>query len=139
MEIFNIGPGELIFIVVLMIILLGPIEMIRLTRRAGELIHAAGQSALWKDLQKLDREARELPYKLAREAGFDEQMEEIRKGTRISLDLYNMPEAPPGEVRSPGSGRLRPPQRRGMPAEARTETAAEGGEETKPVEQPASE
>jgi Sec-independent protein translocase protein TatA len=130
MEIFNIGPGELIFIVLLMIILLGPVEMIRLIRRAGELIREAGQSALWKELRKIDREARELPFKLAREAGFEEQMKEIRRSTQVSLDLYNMPEKSPGEVRSPGTGRLRPPQRRGAPVAARTESAAEDSQET---------
>lgn len=83
MEIFNIGPMELILIVLLMFILLGPTEMIRLTRQAGVLFRKASQSSLWKELKKFSNEVQELPTRLVREAGFEEQMEEIRQSTRI--------------------------------------------------------
>jgi Sec-independent protein translocase protein TatA len=139
MEIFNIGHGELIFIVLLMIVLLGPLEMIQLARRTGEMIRKINQSALWKDLRKFEKEARELPVQLAREAGFEEQMAEIRRSTRIRMDLDRSPKKEAGEVRSPAAGgRLRRPQPSGAGL-YRTNDASGEKSETEPVETPPAE
>jgi Sec-independent protein translocase protein TatA len=122
MEFINIGPGELIFILVLMIILLGPVEMVRLARRAGLLIRDIKQSALWNEIRKIEREARDLPVQLVREAGFEEQMEEIRQSMRIPDEPIKPSEEQPGDARSPGTvpprktGKLRPPQQHRFPS-----------------------
>jgi len=116
MEIFNIGPMELILVVLLMIILVGPIEMIRLTRRTGALIRSASQSSFWKEVSGLKREIRQLPFQMAREAGIEEIDKDLRESTTVSLYQQEKPSAngtAPGEVRSPGRGKLRPPAPRG--------------------------
>lgn len=147
MEILNIGPLELIFILAMMILFLGPKDMARLARQAGESIRSIRRSSLWNDIMKFDREIRDLPVQLAREAGFEEQMEEIRRSTEIPpLEIGAaeaaalVPEKTPGEVRSPGS-RLRPPMRRGTPPPPppRTESPAAGTAEPGDVPLPETE
>ena len=147
-EILNIGPMELVFILAMMILFLGPKDMARLARQAGAWIRSIRSSSLWNDIMKVDREIRDLPVQLAREAGFEEQMEEIRRSTQIPpLDINPIPAADPaeessiipktpGEVRSPGS-RLRPPMRRGTPPPPRTETPADdtAAQQAEPVEE----
>lgn len=88
MEIFNVGPLELILIVLIMFIFLGPTEIIRLTRRFGVFLRKASQSSLWLDLKRFSDEVQGLPTRLAREAGFDEQMEEIRLSARRHNTTY---------------------------------------------------
>jgi Sec-independent protein translocase protein TatA len=119
MEIFNIGPMEIVWVVVLMYILLGPREMIRLTRRAGDAIRRASQSRYWKEIQASIREMRDLPTRLAREAGFDEIDAEIRRQNRVHLEMMESgqpasAQQKPGEVRSSG------PAESTEPAEPRT-------------------
>lgn len=88
MEIFNVGPMELILIVLIMFIFLGPTEMIRLTRRFGVMLRKASQSSLWLDVKRFSDEVQSLPTRLAREAGFDEHMEEIRLSARRRNTVY---------------------------------------------------
>lgn len=104
---------ELIFILVLMILLLGPEGMKRTIRQIGELIRDVRQSSLWKDIQILIRETQDLPIRLAREAGFEEQLEEIKRETQINIDLNDADIPRSHESLSSGKRRLRPPQRHG--------------------------
>jgi Sec-independent protein translocase protein TatA len=124
MEILNIGPLELIFIISLMVILLGPEGMKQSIRVVGTWIRNARQSSLWKDVQSLNREAKELPIRLAREAGYEEHIAEIRRNTQITVDLYETPARQPGDVRSPGGRRLRLPQGHAWNSSLRTENNA---------------
>lgn len=106
----------MILIVLLMIILIGPVEMIRLTRRTGALIRSASQSSFWKEVSGLKREIRQMPYQMARGAGIEEIEKELRESTTVSLYRQEKPSAngtAPGEVRSSGRGKLRPPTPRG--------------------------
>lgn len=144
-EILNVGPLELILILAMMILFLGPKDINRLARQTGAFIRNIRRSSLWKDIMKVDREIRDLPVQLAREAGFEEQMEEIRQSTHIPPQEIDPVTGPaeaasleankaPGEVRSSGSAsgsRLRPPMRRGSPPPPpRTESPVEDAVES---------
>jgi Sec-independent protein translocase protein TatA len=113
MEIFNIGPLELIFIIALMIIVLGPEGMKQTVRTVGTWIRKTRQSSVWKEIQSATREVEQLPVRLAREAGYEEHIAEIKKNTNIQIDLYDQPARQPGDSPSHGSRRLRAPQKRG--------------------------
>ncbi|GAP06477.1 hypothetical protein ATHL_01331 [Anaerolinea thermolimosa] len=88
MQIFNIGPVELILILLIMFILLGPEGMLRTARQIGSWIRALVRSPVWRDIMGYSKEIRELPTKIVRETGLDEDLEEIRKTTAgVAKDL----------------------------------------------------
>lgn len=88
MQIFNIGPVELILILLIMFILLGPEGMLRTARQIGSWIRALVRSPVWRDIMGYSKEIRELPTKIVRETGLDEDLEEIRKTTTgVAKDL----------------------------------------------------
>jgi sec-independent protein translocase protein TatB len=82
MQIFNIGPVELILILLIMFILLGPEGMIKTARQIGKWVRELVRSPIWKDIMGYSREIRELPTKIVRETGLDEDLEEIRRTTQ---------------------------------------------------------
>lgn len=81
MQLFNIGPVELILILVIMFILLGPEGMVKTARQIGSWIRALIRSPMWRDIMGYSREIRELPTKIVRETGLDEDLKEIQKTT----------------------------------------------------------
>jgi sec-independent protein translocase protein TatB len=79
MQIFNIGFPELVFIFLLALIVLGPQDLVKTGRQLGKLIRKTVNSDLWKSVLDTSREIRDLPQKLAREAGADELLEDLNK------------------------------------------------------------
>lgn len=86
MQILNIGPLELIIIFLVMFILLGPDGMIKTARQIGVWIRKFVQSPIWRDIMGYSQEIRELPTKIVRETGLDEEIEEIRKSTQATAE-----------------------------------------------------
>jgi len=70
MELFGIGPLELIFIVIIVLLILGPKDMIKTGRMLGQFLRKTIFSPTWVDLQK---KMRNLPSQLMREAGIEEE------------------------------------------------------------------
>jgi len=98
MQIFNIGFLELTFILLLAFIVLGPQDMAKTGRQLAKFIRSITKSELFKSILDTSREIRDLPQKLAREAGAEEILEDLQKiqNTRISDldDLENKILAP---------------------------------------------
>lgn len=89
MKIFNIGPLELILILVVMFILLGPSGMQNTARQVGKWIRQVIRSPMWGEIMGYSREIRELPTKIVRDTGLEEDMAEIRKATLATTDEIN--------------------------------------------------
>jgi sec-independent protein translocase protein TatB len=86
MEILGIGPSELIFIIVIALIVLGPKDMQKAGKNIGQYLNKLVRSDGWKAFQQTSRELRNLPTNLMREANIDlaETEKEIRKSMRMS-------------------------------------------------------
>jgi len=82
MEIFNVGFGELLFIFLLALILLGPDGMKKAGLTIGKGVRAIIRSPFWKIFMDTTREIREMPTILVREAGLEEFNEKTRKSLR---------------------------------------------------------
>jgi len=78
MNILNIGPLEFILILVVMFLLLGPEGMIKTARQIGTWIRQFVQSPMWREILGYSREIRELPTKLVRDTGLEEDLKEIK-------------------------------------------------------------
>lgn len=74
MEIFGIGPLELVLIFLIMLIVLGPREMISGARKLADWIRKLRQS----DLFKTSKEIAEMPKQIMKETGLQEEIDQIR-------------------------------------------------------------
>jgi sec-independent protein translocase protein TatB len=83
MELFGIGPLELIFIMIIALVVLGPRDMVKAGRSIGQFLRKTILSPTWL---KMQREIRNLPYQMMREAGLEEDdlriKEDIEKAYR---------------------------------------------------------
>lgn len=92
MEILGIGPSELVFIVILALIVLGPRDMQKAGKTIGKFLRKIVTSDGWRMFQQTSRELRTLPNRLMREA--NEEMNKI--GNEID------PSAPAQKGKTPG-------------------------------------
>jgi len=89
MQLLGIGPLELLLIAVIAVIVLGPKGMVSGAREAAKAIRKIIHSPIWHDIVDTSREIREFPQKLAREAGIEKDLEDLRRSTRGTLNKIN--------------------------------------------------
>ncbi|GAP22553.1 twin-arginine translocase TatA/TatE family subunit [Leptolinea tardivitalis] len=77
MEIFNIGPWELLLILVLALIVFGPEGMVKFSRDAAHFIRKLVRSPLWRDLVSTSEELKTIPQQIIKETQLEESMREI--------------------------------------------------------------
>lgn len=92
MEILGIGPSELVFIVIIAIIILGPKDMQKAGKTVGRWLNHFIRSDGWKALQRASKEIRNLPTNLMREANMEE-FQSLGKEIRQSIDPRQQPPA----------------------------------------------
>lgn len=78
MDILGIGPLELLFIVIIALIVLGPKDMAKAGKTIGRYLRKVVKSDTWQAVQHTTKELRSLPNKLIREAGMEEELEEFK-------------------------------------------------------------
>lgn len=78
MEFLGIGPLELLFIIVIIIVVIGPKDIQRTMRGIGRGLNALYKSDGWKAFNEVSRELRTLPNRLAKEA----EIEELHKASK---------------------------------------------------------
>jgi sec-independent protein translocase protein TatB len=115
MEIFGIGASELIFILIIAIIVLGPKDMQKAGRTIGRWLNQLVQSDSWKVFQRTSAELRNLPRKLMRDANME--LQEMDKEIRQSIDPRQYPTTSrstssqnPSRKDAPQSTEVRPSQ-----------------------------
>lgn len=94
MEILGIGPTELIFIILIAIIVLGPKEMQNSGRTIGRWLNKLVNSDGWKTVRDTSRALRNLPNKLMRDANMEmwEAQQDVR---RVMSPRPGAPDSPP--------------------------------------------
>lgn len=68
MEILGVGPSELIFILIIALIVLGPKDMQKAGKTIGKWMRTIVTSDGWKIFQQTSRELKTLPNRLMRDA-----------------------------------------------------------------------
>jgi sec-independent protein translocase protein TatB len=84
MEIFGIGASELVFILLIALIVLGPRDMQKAGRTIGRWLNQLVRSDSWKVFQKTSTELRNLPRNLMREANME--VAEMEREVRNAID-----------------------------------------------------
>ena len=93
MEFLGIGAPELVFIIIIALIVLGPKDMQKAGKTIGQWLNKLVRSDGWKVFQQTSREIRNLPTQMMKEANLDlKQTEE---------DIRNSINPKPQRTRTP--------------------------------------
>lgn len=117
MDIFGIGPTELVFIILIALILLGPKDMQKTGRTIGRWLRDMTRSEGWRAFRDTSRELRNLPNRLMKEANMEDLEKEVGK---IGKELKESTDEIKGYGTwgSPAAAKPKPPQSKPVPAEA---------------------
>ncbi|GAB4537822.1 MAG: hypothetical protein Fur002_00250 [Anaerolineales bacterium] len=98
MEIFGIGMPEIIFIVIVALIIMGPKDMEKAGRTIGAWMRKVVTSDGWRMFQQTSKEIRALPTRLMREA--NQELQQVNQiGAEIQKNVQFTP--PVGSRPSP--------------------------------------
>lgn len=81
MEILGIGPLELLFILILVLIIFGPKEVEKTGKTVGKSLNKFIRSDTWRTINRTSQEIKTLPDRLMREAG----LEDLEKTAKAEL------------------------------------------------------
>ena len=84
MEILGIGASELIFILIIVLIVLGPKDMQKAGKTIGRWLNQLVRSDSWKAFQRTSTEIRNLPRNLMRDANME--VAEMERDLRNAID-----------------------------------------------------
>jgi sec-independent protein translocase protein TatB len=87
MDILGVGPLELIFILLLALIIMGPKDMAKSGRTIGRFLRKIVTSPSWHAVQKTSQEIRNLPNRLIREAGLEEMRDQLPDTAQIAKEF----------------------------------------------------
>jgi Sec-independent protein translocase protein TatA len=88
MEILGIGPLELVFILIIALIILGPGDMVKAGRTLGRMLRKVVTSPEWRTVQKASRELKYLPNRLMREASLEDLTKDFDDLNKIGNDIH---------------------------------------------------
>lgn len=90
MTILGIGPLELILVLVLALVILGPEDMVGTSRKIGQWVYRVVRSPTWRSILATSQDLRDLPQKIIRDAGLEETMKDIQQTAEdVKTDLSN--------------------------------------------------
>lgn len=84
MDFLGIGPSELFFILLIIIVVVGPRDLSKTGRAMGRGLHQLRKSDVWQTITQASRELRSLPERLVREAAVEELQQVV---TEINQDI----------------------------------------------------
>ena len=72
MDFLGVGPLELIFVLIIALLIIGPNDIGKTARTIGKFLNRLYKSEEWRALTEASRTIRTLPNRLAREAELEE-------------------------------------------------------------------
>ncbi len=97
MEILGVGPSELIFILIIALIVLGPKDMRKAGKTLGKWMRSIVTSDGWKIFQQTSRELKTLPNRLMRDA--NDELNQI--GNDLNNSVNPMTGSRPSNLTAP--------------------------------------
>ena len=96
MEFLGVGASELVFVIIIALIVLGPKDMQKAGRTIGKWMRDIVTSDGWKAFQKTSNEIRKLPAQMMRDA--NNELEKFNMDIRTEIDLEKGPINPPRSI-----------------------------------------
>jgi len=81
MKFFNVGALELLFILLLALIVLGPRKAIKTAGDVGQKVKELLNSKFWREIVTTSKEIQDLPKKIMDEADIQKTIEELERST----------------------------------------------------------
>ena len=107
MEILGIGPMELLFILIILLVVVGPRNLSSSARDIGRFLNRMYRSDTWRMMTEASRTLRNLPNQLAREAALEEldatQKELLKAGREIRGQTNDLKEGMSAWVQPTGT------------------------------------
>src|SRR3989304_1845115 len=97
MDLFGVGPLELLLVVLLALVLFGPKDIANNARSAGRFLNRLYKSEGWRTMTQASSALRSLPNRLAREA----ELEQMDQGRREAIEPDRPTAAPEGPNPAP--------------------------------------
>ena len=94
MTVFGVGALEILFILIIALIFIGPNDISKYARTAGRFLNRFYRSDSWRLVRETSRNLRSLPNRLAREAALEE-LEDIKHELQDTAGGM-------GEIQKPG-------------------------------------
>jgi len=122
MEFLGIGPLELLFILLIVVLVFNPKDLAGGAKTIGRTLNRLYKSENYRILQKTSQELRHLPQRLAREANLEELEAQIKKETStVTATIQSAAETPFQAWTPPASpgtdNRIAPAEQTPKPAE----------------------
>lgn len=107
MELLGIGPMELLLILAILLVVVGPRNLSKSARDIGRFLNRMYRSDTWRMMTEASRTLRNLPNQLAREAALEEldatQKELLEAGREISSQNKELKQGMSAWVQPPDS------------------------------------
>jgi Sec-independent protein translocase protein TatA len=110
MEILNIGPLELLLILVLAVLMFGPQDIVNFAHKAGRWIYNLRKSELWQEIVGTTKQIQEIPQQIMKEAELEETMKEINALNRSMLNSDPLQKAHDSAISDPPPAQADPEQ-----------------------------
>lgn len=85
MQIFNLGLLEIVFIVLLAFIVLGPQKAVEEAGNLGRWIRKIVKSPFWRDLVSTSKDIKDIPKKILDDAEIQKTLEDIDRSAKINF------------------------------------------------------
>ena len=93
MNIFGIGPLELILFVLIALVVLGPDDIVKFGKTVGSWVRKVRKSDTWENVVKMSDEVRKIPQNLMEESGVEEIKDDLTKtGKELKKDFIDIKE-----------------------------------------------
>lgn len=79
MDLFGVGPLELIFLLLIIFLVLGPKDIQATGKKIGTLLNSVQKSEIWRSITIVTSEMRDLPTTLIREAELEDTKQELEQ------------------------------------------------------------
>lgn len=120
MEILGIGASELVFVVIIALIVLGPKDMQKAGRTIGKWMRDIVTSDGWKAFQKTSNELRKLPAQMMRDA--NDELDRFNKDIKSGMEIHKAPPQNPPRSVSTDSAPASKPNSKLNPSEEQENT-----------------
>ena len=97
MDFLGIGPAEVVMIVILLLLFLGPTDVVELFRKVGRGLRKLRESPTWTMINSTAKSLRNLPNTLADETGIEDLRKDLLRGAEMSRSIGK----PPGGRENP--------------------------------------
>ena len=89
MNILGVGPLELILVLLVVLLVLGPKDLVKAGNKLGQFLNTVMKSEIWDSVTRVNKTVRDLPATLMREAELEDIKNEFDLNTKQLKSMSN--------------------------------------------------